>query len=79
MVGVKHCVEGCDAIGEVGSSPIMPRSLLFFNKPLGYGGWPLNELKTAHHIGESHSGDCIGLQNRRLQTTVGSSPTSPAK
>ena len=30
------------------------------------------------YIGESHSGDCTGLQNRRLQTIVGSSPTSPA-
>ena len=30
------------------------------------------------HIGESHSGDCTGLQNRRRPTIVGSSPTSPA-
>ena len=30
------------------------------------------------YLSESHSGDCIGLQSQRLQTTVGSSPTSPA-
>ena len=29
-------------------------------------------------IGESHSGDCIGLQNRLQLDIVGSSPTSPA-
>lgn len=30
------------------------------------------------NIGESHSGDCNGLQSRRQLTIVGSSPTSPA-
>ena len=30
------------------------------------------------NIGVSHSGDCIGLQNRRRKSIVGSSPTAPA-
>ena len=38
------------------------------------------ESRLAHHLNieVSHSGDCNGLQNRRLTTHVGSSPTASA-
>ena len=38
------------------------------------------ESRLAHHLNieVSHSGDCNGLQNRRLITRVGSSPTASA-
>ena len=49
----------------------------FYWRPYYLIKWRRMAPKGAH-IGESHSGDCTGLQNRRRPTIVGSSPTSPA-
>ena len=73
---------------SVGSSPTTATNIWRSICPGGqpclenkwYQGWYGDRhLTSSPNIGESHSGDCIGLQNRRQLTFVGSSPTSPAK